>query len=144
MSCCRAFSAPEALTCQVCLDSFQNPTQVFICGHIFCESCIRGATNCPTCRGHVEYTKPGPYSVAQGVLVLPVMCGSCGWQGTRQQSLAHRCGTKDTQSVYSSYPHLSDEELRRRAMNPSRGSIFDQPGTFQGIALSSEVDQTRK
>ncbi|RNF07570.1 EF hand [Trypanosoma conorhini] len=144
MSCCRALGPPEALTCQVCLDSFQSPTQVFICGHIFCESCIRGATTCPTCRGHVEYTKPAPNSVRQGVLLLPVMCGSCGWQGTRQQSQTHRCGTKDTQSVYSSYPRLSDEELHRRAIDPSRGSIFHQPGTFKGIPLSSEVAPNRK
>ncbi|RNC42290.1 EF hand [Trypanosoma cruzi] len=144
MSCCRSLNAPDALTCQVCLDSFQNPTQLFICGHIFCEACVQGASTCPTCRGRIEYSKPAPDSVLQAVLLLPVSCGSCGWQGTRKQSQAHRCGIKDTHSIYNKYPHLSDEELYKRATSVTGSSVFHQPSQVHGIMLSSHTPEAQQ
>ncbi|KEG10053.1 EF hand [Trypanosoma grayi] len=142
MSCCKAANPPEALTCQVCLDSFQNPIQVFICGHIFCQACVEGAKTCPTCRGKIEYTKPPGYSILQAIKVLPVICTSCGWQGMREQSSGHRCGTKETHSIYSNYPQLSDAELHSRATNKAQTSIFEQPGSVPGIALASSSQPT--
>lgn len=41
------------LTCAICLDSMKMESST-VCGHIFCQSCIRGAISaqkrCPTCR----------------------------------------------------------------------------------------------
>lgn len=44
---------PNALKCSICLDNVSYPTST-ICGHLFCEACIRLAVRqtglCPTCR----------------------------------------------------------------------------------------------
>jgi hypothetical protein len=41
------------LMCAICLDSMKMESST-VCGHIFCQSCIRGAISaqkkCPTCR----------------------------------------------------------------------------------------------
>lgn len=43
----------DVLRCSICLDSVSHPTST-ICGHLFCEACIRLAVRqtglCPTCR----------------------------------------------------------------------------------------------
>ncbi|ORC88766.1 EF hand [Trypanosoma theileri] len=135
MACCRALETPKDLTCQVCFDSFQQPTQLFVCGHIFCKVCVEGATKCPTCRSQIDYTKPATELIQRAVELLPVVCRSCAWRGTRAGSHSHRCETNNTQTLYSQYPRVSDEELYARATNKSTGSIFQEPGAVQGIPL---------
>ncbi|KAH9597219.1 hypothetical protein LSM04_005744 [Trypanosoma melophagium] len=135
MACCRVFEAPKDLTCQVCFDSFQQPTQLFACGHIFCKVCVEGATKCPTCRSQIDYKKPATELIQKAVELLPVVCSSCAWRGTRAQSHSHRCDTNNTNSLYSNYPRLTDEELYVRATCKSTGSIFEESGSAQGIPL---------
>ncbi|KPI83521.1 hypothetical protein ABL78_7437 [Leptomonas seymouri] len=108
---CTAVKVPLHMECQVCFDSWTNPTQLLKCGHIFCENCVPPVTmRCSMCYATVtSYSKPSA-AIVEASMNVPVLCSSCGWRGSRKASLAHRCDPGQTHSPYMTQYPMTDEE----------------------------------
>lgn len=84
------------LTCQICLNIFDNPHRV-TCGHTFCKKCLdkyrKTSTNCPACRNNYEHKYTGKDLIAQSIINdLQVYCinEGCPWKG-RLYELENHC-----------------------------------------------------
>lgn len=83
----------EELTCAVCLDAWNEPTEALPCGHIFCKSCMRSMKLCAVCRKNISSTKSPNRALINMAMQVKVRCLQCGWKGSREQSTNHLCNT---------------------------------------------------
>lgn len=135
-STCTAVQVPSYMECQVCFDTWSSPVQLTPCGHIFCAHCARGSDGrCGICRAHITTSAPASDAIFLATEVVPVVCSSCGWRGTRKQGNSHRCNVKDTHTVYERYPQRTDEEW----MQAVRGSPMPQAQAGSGEASGATV-----
>lgn len=90
-----AIEYSEELVCPLCLDTWKSPQEVQPCGHIFCDECFpKNASTCPICRGNVEGLKAPHRTLVALALAVKVRCERCGWEGSRESSLHHKCDKK--------------------------------------------------
>ncbi|KAK7195605.1 Zinc finger, C3HC4 type (RING finger) containing protein [Novymonas esmeraldas] len=120
---CTAVHVPTHLECQVCYDTWTHPVQLRKCGHIFCRNCVPPTTpECVVCRTAVTGFVAPSDGVCEASMNVPVMCSSCGWQGTRKASLSHQCDSCQTHSSYRPLPAMTDSEWVALALEERNGA----------------------
>eukprot|EP00796_Vickermania_ingenoplastis_P011303 gene11303-7835_t len=109
---CSAIDADPSLECQICFDTWRHPVQLDPCGHIFCAKCVTSScSKCPSCREPIVKKREPPMEVLVAVENVRVLCGGCGWKGTRKAAEHHRCGSRDTHTELERHLERSDEEI---------------------------------
>lgn len=138
---CMAVNVPPHMECQVCYDSWTNPTQLLRCGHIFCENCISpSTTRCSICYATVTgFTKPST-AIVEASMNVPVLCSSCGWRGTRRASLIHHCDPGQTHSPYMTQQPMTCEEWVAFALHSrdANGKLTSAGIVHHTVLTSSE------
>ena len=91
---CRDPAQIEDLKCPICLELVYEPV-LTICGHLFCQKCVRSQTQCPTCRKKLQCMRN--QRDERRVKCLKVLCPNCEkgckWQGDLGDTAQHT-GTK--------------------------------------------------
>ena len=81
----------DKLNCPICLGIFTKPTSLTVCGHSFCEQCIKNSITCkrecPVCKTNINlrsiYVRDSYYikSIMDDFLHVRCRLGECGWSG---------------------------------------------------------------
>lgn len=98
--CCVGEDFSEELMCALCLDSWKEPVEMVPCGHIFCKECASILKSCPVCRGSIEGQRTPNRTLVNLALSVRVKCRTCGWKGTREESLHHKCGAPSYSDIF--------------------------------------------
>ena len=80
----------EDLKCPICLELVYEPV-LTSCGHLFCQNCVRGQMECPTCRNELQHFRN--QRDERKVKSLKVKCPNwkkgCEWQGDLGDTAQH-------------------------------------------------------
>ena len=83
----------EDIQCCVCLQPWDEPTELEPCKHIFCTACIRTLVTCPDCRAPIVKRQTPNRILRNMALAVRVKCDVCSWEGSREMSQTHACAS---------------------------------------------------
>jgi Ca2+-binding EF-hand superfamily protein len=103
------FSAvdPESvkdIECNICLEPWDDPVELEPCRHVYCRRCTESLRTCPDCRATISNRKQPNRILINLANAAVVRCETCRWQGTREVSHGHRCGTSASSSAAVAAP----------------------------------------
>ncbi|KXS21105.1 hypothetical protein M427DRAFT_130681 [Gonapodya prolifera JEL478] len=80
--------------CPICLFICADAVECDACSAIFCQTCVRGVSSCPTCRADPLRTHPNGY-VRRLIAKMPAGCDGCGAKMQRGDLAEHRVACPD-------------------------------------------------
>lgn len=87
----------ENLNCGICFDLCAGAVESPCCGHLFCETCVKGIRNCPMCRAVCKFR---PSTILRRMISnMKVQCPYCceaqvvAYMQSHKATCAQRCHT---------------------------------------------------